>query len=208
MLIVLVLVGLILTLLGFELVSAVGDTLHTRANIDAESQARVTMQKIDTHLRVAYYDYVDDPNPGTPLPVISPIPAPTPSAAPYITFYRVASGGLSSTNPQQCKGSIGSGGPLANSGAPCPPFELVTIQLNPSVPGELDEIVTPLPGTTQNRPVVLGTDVTNFGVTALSSDEFQITLTVSVPSWQCATNRCSFTLSHDVFVAGGASPQV
>jgi prepilin-type N-terminal cleavage/methylation domain-containing protein len=201
MITVVAILGLILTLLGYEFLSVISDTLRTRANTDAESQARVIMQKIDTHLRVAYYDYVDNPTPKTVEPVVSPLPQSSATPVPYVVFYRVAAGGLANTTPQFCP----AGTPIA--GAPCPPFELVTIQLNPLNPGELDELITELPTMLQEPPIVLGSNVTNFGVTAISLDEYNVSLTVTQPSSpnHCANNSCSFTLDDNVFVGGGQS---
>jgi prepilin-type N-terminal cleavage/methylation domain-containing protein len=200
MITVVAILGLILTLLGYEFLSVISDTLRTRANTDAESQARIIMQKIDTHLRVAYYDYVDNPNPLVAEPIVSPTPMPVSATpVPYVVFYRVKAGGLANTTPILCP----KGYPIA--GAPCPPFELVTIQLNPLNPGELDELITELPTMLQEPPIVLGTNVTNFGVTAVSTDEYNITLTVTQPSSpnHCVDNSCSFTIDDNVFVRGG-----
>lgn len=197
MITVVAIIGLILTLLGLEFVSVVSDTLHTRANTDAESQARLIMSKVETHMRVAYYDYVNDPTPTTPEPVASPLPpAPgvSPTPVPYVTFYRVSAGGLSGA-PATC-------GIQGTNGVPCPPFELVTIQRNPLNLEELDELITPYLTGVQEPPIVLGTNVTNFAVTPASFNRYDISLTVTEPSTHCASNNCSFTLNDSVYVGG------
>jgi prepilin-type N-terminal cleavage/methylation domain-containing protein len=201
MITVVFILGLILTLLSYEFLSVIDDTLRTRSNTDAESQARVIMQKIETHMRVAYYDYVDMP-PGSPIPVVSPLPQGSATPAPYVVFYRVSAGGLANTTPRQCGPGVGNS---ALTGAPCPPFELVTIQLNPLNPGELDELITDLPSMVQEPPIVLGTNVTSFGVTAISYDEYNVSLTVTQPSSPnyCANQNCSFTIDDNIYVGGG-----
>lgn len=190
--------GLILTLLGLEFVSVVSTTLHTRANTDAESQARIIMSKVETHLRVAYYDYVDNP-PGSPVPVASPLP-PLPGASPmptpFVTFYRVSAGGL-----------VGSGTPTlctvqGVSNVPCPPFELVTIQINPLKLGELDELITPVKSGVQEAPIVLGTNVSSFNILPVSTSRYDVSLTVTEPSSHCVNDQCSFTLNDVVYVGG------
>jgi prepilin-type N-terminal cleavage/methylation domain-containing protein len=193
---VIVIVGLILTLLSFEFVSVVNSTLHSRANTDAESQARLIMSKVETHMRNAYFDYSDFGRPGA-NPVVSPAPA---SSAGYVFFYRSIPGQLDPTNMNLC------------AGEPCPLFESVLIQMNPSVPGELDEIDTPQPNGTPSKPEVLGTNVSNFTVTGeqLGTQSFQysVALTVSEPSGHCTfdqntnQNACTFTLNDVVYVGG------
>src|SRR5579864_7930837 len=85
MLVSLGIIGLILTLIGLEFVGVVNHTLHTRANTDAESQARLIMSQVSTQLRTAYFDVSDYPTtaPAKWLPVVSPLPAPSASPANY-----------------------------------------------------------------------------------------------------------------------------
>lgn len=195
MLVVISVFGLILTLIGLEFVSVVDNTLHTRANTDAESQARIVMGKVTTHMRTAFFD-VTDAVPGSPRPVASPYQ----TSAPYVTFYRVAKGGLGGPIPPCPAGGI------HNGGEPCPPYELVTIQMNALNPGELDEIITSMPGGNAQPPIILGRNVTSFIVTSptTSSTQYNIDLTVSVPSGHCGgpTKSCSFTLDNVVYVGG------
>ncbi len=191
MITVVAIIGLILTLLSLEFISVVNSTLHSRANTDAESQARVIMAKIETHMRSAYFDYTDFT--GSPAPVISPIPG---ASAGYVLFYRSAPGQLS---------------PAMNTcsdGAPCPQFETVLIQMNPKVSGELDEIITPQPGGAALPATVLGTNVSSFTVSGQGTNRYDIALTVSEPSGHCThdpnTGRdaCTFSLNDVVYVGG------
>jgi type II secretory pathway pseudopilin PulG len=185
-------VGLILTLIGLEFVGVVDDTLHTRANTDAESQARLIMARVSTRMRTSFYDVTDN-IPG-PLPVVSPVA----TSAPYVTFYRVRPGGLQGPIPLCTPGNAHSGG------EPCPPFELVTIQMNPIKPGELDEIITPQPGGTAGLPNILGRNVTSFTVTAQSSTQYNVEVRVSIPSSHCSgpARTCTFTLDNVVYIGG------
>ena len=187
--------GLILTLIGLEFVGVVDDTLHTRANTDAESQARVIMAKVTSHMRTSFFDYTDFPAQPTALPVVSPTPT---ASAGYVTFYRVSKGSLAGPIPT-C-----TAGPGQNAGAPCPSFELVTIQMNPLKPGELDEIITPMPSGVAQPPIVLGRNVSAFTVTAQSATQYNVALTVSIPSSHCAgaVRSCSFTLDSVVYIGG------
>ena len=85
----------------------------------------------------------------------------------------------------------------------CPPFELVTIQLNPLNKTELDEVVTQLPSGIVEPTIVLGTNVTQFLVTPVSSNRYDLTLTVSEGNnSHCVGNACSFTLNDIVYVGG------
>lgn len=158
------------------------------------------MSKVETHLRTAYYDYVDAPA-GSPNPVVAPVPGPsTPST--FVTFYRVQPGQMPNPAPT-CPGS-------SLKGAPCPPFELVTIQLNPLTPTELDEIVTLEPSGKVEPTTILGNNVSNFGVTAVEDSsgvgvpggEYDIALTVTEPSNHCVNDQCSFTLNDVVYLGG------
>jgi len=187
--------GLILTLLGLEFVSVVDHTLHTRASTDAESQARIIMSKVETHLRTAYFDYTDFPSATATPAVASPLPASSATPAAFVTFYRVTPGSMATTPPTCAPSS-----PL--KGALCPPFDLVTIQINPLIPGELDEIVTQLPSGVVEPTIVLGTNVSNFGVTPVSSNRYDLSLTVTEPSTHCSGDACSFTLNDIVYVGG------
>ena len=180
-------IGLILTLLGLEFVSVVNSTLHSRANTDAESQARVIMSKVETHMRNAYFDYTDFSVSGTPDPVISPVPG---SSAGYVLFYRTVPGQLT-PGTQTC-----------GNNEPCPLFESVLIQMNPIVPGELDEIDTPQPGGPAQPTTVLGTNVSNFTVTAEAADRYDVSITVSEPSGHCVNQACTFQLNDVVYVGG------
>lgn len=194
MITVIFIIGLILSLLGFEFVSVIDKTMHTRANTDAESQARIIMSKVETHMRTAYFDYVDYNGPtASPNPVISPLPGS--AATDFVIFYRVHAGALATTPPTACPA-----GPLV--GAPCPPFDQVTIQFSPNTPGELDEDITEVSTGNVEPPIVLGTNVSSFQVTGISPSQYQLTLTVSQPSGHCVNNQCSFTLSDVVYVGG------
>jgi prepilin-type N-terminal cleavage/methylation domain-containing protein len=201
MLTVVAVIGLILTMLSLEFISVVSTTLHTRANTDAESQARTIMAKVDAHLRAAYFDYPDFPPGASPVPVISPVPAASATPLGYVTFYRVRANQLATTPP-----TCGPNQPYVQ-GAPCPLFDQVTIELNPRVPGELDEIVQPASGGGTTATTVLGTGVTNFSVTPMGGGSpngylYQVQLTVSKPSAHCVANQCSFTLSDLIYVGG------
>lgn len=188
MITVVAIIGLILSLLSLEFISVVNSTLHSRANTDAQSQARVIMSKVETHLRNAYFDYSDYGLTQSPAPVISPVPV---SSAGYVLFYRTVPGQLSKTTPT-----------CPSSNEPCPQFESVLIQINPKVPGELDEIVTPQPSGPAQPATVLGTNVTGFTVTAEDQDRYDVSLTVSEPSGHCVNDVCSFTLNDIVYVGG------
>jgi len=192
LLVVITIIGLILTLLGLEFVSVVNSTLHSRANTDAESQARLIMSKVETRLRSSYWDYTDFSGlNASPEPVISPLPG---SSAGYLLFYR--------SSPGQLTTGLGPCGNPAFDGAPCPQFETVLIQMNPSVPGELDEIITPQPSGTAEPVTVLGTNVTNFTVTGQGVERYDVALTVSEPSGHCVNTACTFTLNDVVYVGG------
>ena len=114
----------------------------------------------------------------------------------------VSAGGLVGT-PTLCPSKY------AIPGAPCPPFEQVTIQLDPLRPGVLEEIVAPMtlagPGPAE-PPIVLGNNVTSFGVTppsASSTNRYDLALTVTIgPNSHCVNNLCSFTLNDSVYVGG------
>jgi prepilin-type N-terminal cleavage/methylation domain-containing protein len=192
-------VGLILTLVGLEFVGTVNHMLHTRAQTDAESQARVIMSKIDTQMRSAYFDWTDFPLPsGSPLAVVSPQPAPSASAD-YIAFYRVSAGGMPVPVPTASPGTI-------NAGAPAPPYDLVTIQMSTTKPGELDEIISPPLGGPPSSPIPLGQNVSAFVVTfvntTVSGSRYDVQLTVSEPSGQCVNNACAYTLNDTVYIGG------
>jgi type II secretory pathway pseudopilin PulG len=184
---VVVIVGLILTLLGFEFVSVVNSTLHSRANTDAESQARVIMSKVETHMRNAYFDYTDFSVNGTPDPVISPVPG---ASSGYVLFYRTVPGQLTPATT------------TCGNNEPCPQFESVLIEMNPLVPGELDEIDTPQPNGPSKPAIVLGTNVSNFTVTGEANNRYDIAITVSEPSGHCVNQACSFQLNDVVYVGG------
>jgi prepilin-type N-terminal cleavage/methylation domain-containing protein len=182
--------GLILALIGFEFVSVVDKTLHTRANTDAEAQARLAMAKVSKDMRSGYFDYKDYPA-ATPYPILSPLPG---ASAGYVAFYHVSKGGLGSI-PGTCTTS-------PNIGIPCPPFELVTIQMSPTTPGELDEITIPQPGGIPSSPMPLAQHVSVFTVFALSSAEYDVKITVAQPSGHCVANACTFTLDNILYVGG------
>jgi|GEM_PF-2200539 len=196
LLVAIAVLGLILTFIGLEFVSVVDNTLHTRASVDAEAQARIVMAKVSGQMRGAYFDETDYPTaaPAQQLAVVSPIPVPSASPTGLVVFYRVSKGGLA-TIPVTCATG-------ANQGAPCPPFELVTIQMSTTNPGELDEIVTAQPAGSPSSPTPIGQNVTNFGVTGISKNEFDVTLTVTQPSSRCVSDACSFTLNNVIYVGG------
>lgn len=189
--------GLVLTAIGLEFVSVVDHTLHTRADSDAESQARLIMARVSGHMRTAYFDVTDFPTmPAVKaVPVVSPVPLSSPTSS--VTFYRVSKGGLATPVPVCSPGT-------PNQGSPCPPFELVTIALSTSNPGELDEMIAPqgAGAGAPSSPMPIGNNVTNFGVTALSNKQYNVTITVSEPSGHCVANACSFTLDNVIYVGG------
>ncbi len=188
-------VGLILTLVGLEFVGAVNHMLHTRADTDAESQARVIMSKVDTQMRSAYFDWTDFPLPSaSPYAVVSPQPVPS-ATADYVAFYRVSQGGMTVPVPTASPGAV-------NAGAPTPPYDLVTIEMSATKPGELDEVISPPLGGPPSSPIPLGQNVSAFVVTAVPPNRYDVQLTVSQPSGQCANNACSFTLNDTVYVGG------
>jgi prepilin-type N-terminal cleavage/methylation domain-containing protein len=196
MIVVVAVIGLILSLVSLEFISVVSTVLHTRANTDAESQARTAMSKIGSQVRSSYWDYVDYP-PFQDTGVASPQPGTT--TVPYIAFYRVTPGSLVSM-PNPCTS------PGVNFGAPCPPFELVTIELSATTPGELDEIITPQPNGPPSSPMPIAYNVSDFEVTSVSSagftNKYDIRLQVSQPSTHCTSNSCTYTLDNVIFAGG------
>lgn len=196
--------GLILTLIGLEFVGVVNHTLHTRADTDAEAQARLVMGRVSTQMRSAYFDWTDFPTqpPISALPVVSPTPGVGATATPanFVAFYRVSKDELASI-PGVCPAGA------ANAGAPCPKYDLVTIQPSTTKPGELDEIVTQMPSGVPSSPMPIGQHVSAFEVTPISESsdkggQYEIRVTVTQPSGQCAGNACSFTLDNIVYVGG------
>src|ERR1700736_2279662 len=193
--------GLVLTLIGLEFVGVVNHTLHTRADTDAEAQARLVMAKVSTQMRSAYFDWTDYPTQLAinALPVISPTPGVLATATPanFVAFYRVSKNELS-VIPPVCTP------PASNAGAPCPKFDLVTIQMSTTKPGELDEIVTQMPSGVPSSPMPIGQHVTAFDVTPIaeSSDkggQYEVRVTVTQPSGQCVGNACTFTLDNIIY---------
>src|SRR5579864_3461494 len=140
MLVVVGVLALILGMIGLEFVGVVSHTLHTRANTDAQAQSRLIMTKVTDEMHAAFPDVTDCPSfpdakcgvPYGQLVVVQPAPNSTPG--PIAQFYRVHQGALNSP-VHQCADT-----------RPCPPYDEVTILINPLVPGELDEIVAPALG--------------------------------------------------------------
>jgi prepilin-type N-terminal cleavage/methylation domain-containing protein len=191
MLTVVAILGLILSLVSLEFINVVSDTLHTRADTDAEAQARLAMSKISTQMRTGYWDYIDFPNPSpTPYPVVSPLPNTT--TLPYVAFYRAVPGDLSA------------GMPVLGNGAPNTTFELVTFQMNALQPGELDEVTTVQPNGVASTPMPIAQDVSDFEVTADPTifGKYDVRITVSIPSSHCTSNNCTFTLDSVVYAGG------
>jgi hypothetical protein len=159
------------------------------------------MSKVSNQLRAAYFDVSDYPNmpAANALPVVSPLPINSPTPVNYVVFYRVAKGGLASI-PATCPTGA------SNFGAPCPPFELVTIQMSATTPGELDEIITPQPGGVPSSPMPMAQNVTGFAVSPISESQqggqYNISITVTQPSGHCVAGGCSFTLDNVVYVGG------
>ena len=132
MMTVIIILGLVLSMIGLEFYGVVSNTLHTRANMDAESMARITMSKVSNEMRLAFPDFTDN------LPqkaVVQPGGLPA-TPGPIAEFFTVQPGSL-------VPGAPICGPTHPNANGPCPPFNDVVIQINPKIPGELDETVTP-----------------------------------------------------------------
>src|SRR5579872_274965 len=186
MLTVLVVLGLVLSMIGLEFYGVVSNTLHTRANMDAESIARLGMSKVSNEMRLAFPDTTDN----LALPAVV---QPAATAGPVADFFKVHQGSLGQPIPVCPALSL-------NPGAPCPPYDEVVIQINPKVPGELDEIITPVKGKTLPA-IVLARNVTGFSVTP-SGTQYDVEITVTAPSSHCVSNGCSFTLDNAIYVGG------
>lgn len=161
--------GLILLLIGYEFDHTVSHMLHTQSNVDAESNARVIMAKIETGLRAA------TPNlqaPNNTQIMLNPL---TVGSSTSLSYKRVHQGALSDPNKVN----------LVN-GAPAPAFDDVTIQCktacSPTTPDQLvetsvdDLLHTPVSSRT------IGHDVTNFSVDYNGGDSAtgQVTIHLSV----------------------------
>src|SRR5579872_4308126 len=190
MLTVVVVVGLVLSMMGLEFYGVVSNTLHTRANMDAETMARLAAAKVNKEMRLAAQDTTD--NLAQPA-IVQPGGATKPTPGPIAEFYRVQQGSLGQAIPI-CGGTI-------NPGAPCPPFDDVVIQIDPKVPGELDEIVTPVKTGIAETPIVLARNVTGFTVTPNGS-QYDLAITITTPSTHCVSNGCSFTINTAVYSGG------
>ena len=202
-----VIIGLILVLIGYEFDHSLEHLLHTRQNRDAEAGARLTMAKITNRLRAASPDVFAQPAPPDPNQVVmNPVPVGTPGAtSTVLTFYRVRPGQLA--NPA----AIPTSGPIPN-----PAYDIVTIQrgTNPCNPGCGDPspnylVETAIDAITLAQsevPVVLGSDVTNFSVTATGTQDaaqVDISVTTTAVNSRCQPN-CSYTSSGSVYVGGSS----
>lgn len=201
MLMVCVILGLVLSMIGYEFVGVVSTALHTRANTDAQAQSRLIMTKVEHEMHAAFPDISDCPSfpdakncpsPLGTLVVVQPAPKGTPG--PVAEFYRVRQGSLNVAIPK-----------CPTTQRPCPPYDLVTIQLNALVPGELDETVQPATGAGPSSTTVIGNNVSSFTVAPdqlSGSSDYTIDLTVSIPSTHCTSNACDYTLNSVVYVGG------
>jgi prepilin-type N-terminal cleavage/methylation domain-containing protein len=206
-----VIIGLILLLIGYEFDAVLGHLLHTRANRDIESNARIAVNKVTNRLRTAS-PWVFNQGPFTaPFDVDTviqqPIPASTPgTSSAVLQFYRVRPGSLSNAAaiPTPAPANI-----------PTPPYDLVTIQrttcpypkcIDPSPNYLVETAVDALSNTPSEPPLVLARDVSNFLVTATGDPkghaaQMDILLTVVTNDPKC-NPHCSYTTESSVWVGG------
>jgi prepilin-type N-terminal cleavage/methylation domain-containing protein len=190
MLVVVGIFGLILTAIGLEFSGVVSHTLHTRANTDAEGGARIMLTGVSDEMRAAFPDLTDFPL-GPPPTVTQPA---VNSTGPVAQFYRVHQGSLGDPIPA-CA--------APNNLAPCPPFDVVTIQIDPLKPGVLEKLAQPVAGGGPSVRTVLGTNVTQFAVTSNGDGtRYSVDITVAAPSSHCRNNACTFTLDNVVYIGG------
>jgi prepilin-type N-terminal cleavage/methylation domain-containing protein len=222
MLTVVVIVGLIMLLIGYELDSTISGYFHDRNNMDTQTESRLVMTKVVNRLRGASpWEFFSAPSPsasGGPHQVIL-IPAPGPSPAPTATslqFYRPHPGSL----------SLATAIPTSPAGAPDPPYDIVTIQRatcpfvgckDPSPNYLVETAVDASTDLPSEQPVVLGSNVTDFTVSAqgnVSPALVTVSITVQNTAPGChpavpppsPPPFCNYTAQDTVWVGGGDDP--
>ena len=222
MMTVVVIVGLIMLLIGYELDSTIGGYFHDRQNMDTQTQSRLVMTKVVNRLRGASpWEFFSNPSPvpsGAAHPVILyPVPGPSPApTGTSLQFLRPRPGSL----------SLATAIPTSPAGAPDPPYDIVTIQRStcpfvgckdPS-PNYLVETATDaLSGLPSEQPVVLGSNVTDFTVSAqgqVSPALVTVSITVENTAPGCHPTVpppspapfCNYTAQDTVWVGGGDAP--
>ena len=222
MLTVVAILGLIIVLIGYEFDSTIGSYFHDRANMDTQAQSRLVMTKVVNRLRGASpWEFASNPSPvpsGQPHAVIIyPVPAPTPApTATSLTFYRPHPGSL----------SLATTVPLSSGGAPDPPYDVVTIQRSkcpfvgckdPSPNYLVETAVDGVTNAQSETPVVLGSNVTDFSVSAqgtVSPALVTVSITVQNTAPGChpavpppsPPPFCNYTAHDTVWVGGGDAP--
>lgn len=221
MLTVVAIVGLMLLLIGYELDSTIHGYFHDRSNMDTQAQSRLVMTKVVNRLRGASpWEFASAPTPsasGQPHPVILyPVPGPSPApTGTSLQFYRPHPGSL----------SLATAIPTP-SNAPDPPYDIVTIQRStcpfvgckdPSPNYLVETAIDAKSGLQSQQPLVLGTNVTDFTVSAqgkVSPALVTVSITVENTTPGChpavpppsPPPFCNYTAQDTVWVGGGDDP--
>ena len=166
--------GVLLLVLGLATAlfsQAFTHSTMTQENMSNEQLARVAMARINNSLSQATVDAnTTDTNNGTPAPsVIGSITFPTTTSTPAIAFFRVKT-----LDPNAI--------PTGTTNAPNPPYYVHIISYNP-VAQQINEYTTTWANYNANgaspAPVPIAYNVTNFGITQITTTEYQFTLTLN-----------------------------
>jgi Tfp pilus assembly protein PilW len=166
--------GILLLLLGLVtalFARAFTYSTLTQENLSNEQLARVAMARINSSLSQATVDVNStDTGNGTPAPsVIGSTTFPSATSTPAIAFFRVQT-----LNPSSI--------PTSPSKAPDPSYNVHIISYDP-VAKQIDEYTTSWANYSTNgalpAPMVLAYNVTDFGITQITTSEYQFQITIN-----------------------------
>lgn len=166
--------GVLLLVLGLAIAlfsKAFAHSTMTTENMSNEQLTRVAMARINNSLSQATVDAnSSDTNNGTPAPsVIGSVTFPTATSTPAIAFFRVKT-----LDPAAI--------PTGSTNAPNPPYYVHIISYDP-VGRQINEYTTTWAtynaGGASPSPVPLAYNVTNFGITQITTSEYQFQITIN-----------------------------